>query len=198
MRTLNLADKAPVSEKIQFSNPFIALVNAVLPKKPTARINSTKSLAYKRPIIGLAEELEQLLREREWFVTGHVKESLFSKNFTFRDPNVELIGIKNYADGVRRLFDQKCSKVDIISVVVNETQKNTITVTWRLSGAVNIGLGLKLKPYLVYTDYKVDPDDGLIVSQEDRFSIPGYDIVLSALFPFLIPFLSAPAPSVTR
>jgi hypothetical protein len=74
---------------------------------------------------------------------------------------------------------------------------DTLTVTWRLSGGVNIGPGLKIKPYVVYTDFKVSPKDGLIVFQEDRFSIPGYDILLSALFPFLIGnILSKPAPDV--
>jgi hypothetical protein len=59
-------------------------------------------------------------------------------------------------------------------------------VTWRLSGAVNLGPGLKIKPYVVYTDLRVDPEDGLIVFQEDRISIPGKDILISALFPFLV------------
>ena len=62
---------------------------------------------------------------------------------------------------------------------------------------MNLGTGLKIKPYLVYTDLTVSPSDGLIIFQEDRFSIPGYDILLSALFPFLawIGLLAPPAPS---
>ena len=62
---------------------------------------------------------------------------------------------------------------------------------------MSIGPGLTVKPYIVYTDYTVNPETGLLVSQEDRFSIPGWDIFLSALFPFLIGKLtSAPAPPV--
>jgi len=40
-------------------------------------------------------------------------------------------------------------------------------------------------------------DNGLICFQEDRFDIPGWDILLSALFPFLIGKVTAePAPPV--
>ena len=100
--------------------------------------------------------------------------------------------------------------MEIIYTAINDTTPNTITVAWRLSGSVNIGLfvnlylstssianfnfdflsiagpGLNIKPYVVFTDLTISPKDGLIVKQKDRFSIPGYDIVLSALFPFLI------------
>ena len=86
----------------------------------------------------------------------------------------------------------------IISSVVNSTVPNTITVTWRLSGRVNIGpKGLPIKPYICYTDFTVDEDSGLVVFQEDRFDIPGWDILLSALFPFLIGKITKePAPEV--
>ena len=102
----------------------------------------------------------------------------------------------DYARGVCKLFDQKKSRAEIISTEVNSTVPDTITVTWRLSGAVNIGPGLTIKPYICYTDFKVN-SDGLIVFQEDRFDIPGWDILLSALFPFLIGKVTAPpAPPV--
>ena len=42
-----------------------------------------------------------------------------------------------------------------------------------------------------------DITSGLITKQEDTFDIPGWDIVLSALFPFLIGWVTkAPAPEV--
>ena len=63
-----------------------------------------------------------------------------------------------------------------------------------------VGPGIEIKPYIVYTDYLLSvakEDKGLIIFQEDRFSLPGYDIILSALFPFLRPILAPPAPPVT-
>jgi hypothetical protein len=55
---------------------------------------------------------------------------------------------------------------------------------------------LKIKPYICYTDFTVN-NDGLITFQEDRFDIPGWDIVLSSIFPFLIGKVTAPiAPPV--
>jgi hypothetical protein len=139
----------------------------------------------------LAQTLDAELFEKEWFVTGNVNPCYFSDDFEFQDPDVKLSGIEDYAKGVNKLFDQETSRAEIISSVVNSTVPNTITVTWRLSGKVNIGPGLNIKPYICYTDFTVR--DGLIVFQEDRFDIPGWDILLSSLFPFLIGKLTAPA-----
>ena len=110
---------------------------------------------------------------------------------------------QDYARGVYKLFDQKTSRAEIISTLVNPDIPNTITVTWRLSGKVNIfpGDGLTIKPYICYTDFTVDNETtfgtGLITFQQDRFDIPGWDILLSALCPFLIGKVTAqPAPPV--
>jgi hypothetical protein len=109
-----------------------------------------------------------------------------------------LSGPKEYARGVIKIFDQATSRAQIISTVVNSTIPNTITVTWRLSGRVNIGPnGLPIKPYICYTDFTINEENGLVLFQEDRFDIPGWDILLSALFPFLIGKVTKePAPEV--
>ena len=96
------------------------------------------------------------------------------------------------------MFDAETARAEIISTEASP-DKNIITVTWRLSGKVNIGPNkLNIKPYICYTDFEVnDDDDGLIVSQTDRFDIPQWDILVSALFPFTIGKLTAPpAPPV--
>jgi hypothetical protein len=149
----------------------------------------------------LAGILDYELYNKEWFVTGNVNPIYFSETFEFQDPDVKLSGIEDYARGVYKLFNQETARAEIISTVRNNTTPNTITCTWRLSGKVNIGPGLSIKPYICYTDFTVDANDGLIIMQEDRFSIPGADILLSAtlgqVFPFLIgTLLAAPAPPV--
>jgi len=137
------------------------------------------------------------LNEKEWFVTGNIEPSIFDDEFEFQDPDVKLKGVESYARGVRKLFDQKNSRAEIISVEVNSLKADTITVTWRLSGSVNIGFGLRIKPYIVYTDLRVSKKSGLIVFQEDRFSIPSYDILLSALLPSVTSkYLAPPAAPV--
>lgn len=153
------------------------------------------------PLETLAQVLDYELYNREWFVTGNVNPSYFSEKFEFQDPDVKLVGIENYARGVNKLFDQSTSRAEIISVQVSDEKENTITVRWRLSGKVNIGPfgGLSIKPYICITDFTVDPSNGLIVFQEDSFDIPQWDILLSALFPFLIGKITKdPAPAVTR
>lgn len=164
---------------------------------PLANIDFSAPKVAKMSLEKLAATLDAELYEREWFVTGNVNPIYFSDDFQFQDPDVKLTGIEEYARGVLKLFDQDTSRAQIISTVVNTTTPNTITVTWRLSGGVNIGPGLTIKPYICYTDFTVDEDSGLVIFQEDRFAIPGWDILLSALFPFLIGKITAPpAPEV--
>lgn len=153
-------------------------------------------LQRKFPLETLAAILDAEIYNSEWFVTGRVNPIYFSDNFVFEDPDVKLEGIEAYARGVYKIFDQETSRAEVISTVVNATIPNTITCTWRLSGKANIGPGLTIKPYIVYTDFTID-ENGLIVAQEDRFGLPPWDILLSSLFPFLIGKITAPpAPPV--
>jgi hypothetical protein len=130
----------------------------------------------------LVAALDYELIEKEWFVTGNVNPCYFSEDFEFQDPDVQLKGIQEYALGVRKLFDQTTSRAQIISTEINTSASTSeapvITCTWRLSGAVNIAYGLTIKPYIVYTDFTIDPKTSLITLQEDRFSLPPWDILL--------------------
>ena len=130
----------------------------------------------------LAAALDYELIEKEWFVTGIVNPSFFSDDFEFQDPDVQVKGIEDYGRGVRKIFDQRTSRAEIMSTVVNTTastpERPVITCTWRLSGGVNILFGISIKPYIVYTDFVVDPKTSLILFQEDRFAIPSWDIFL--------------------
>jgi hypothetical protein len=161
-------------------------------QKESMEANADDLLAeidFKAPKIPATTSLETLaaaldceLIEKQWFVTGNVNPSYFSDEFEFQDPDVQLKGIEEYARGVNKLFDQSISEAQIISTVVNDSastpEKPMLTVTWRLSGGVNIGFGLKIKPYIVYTDFVIDPKTSLIVFQEDRFDSPPWDILL--------------------
>ena len=174
-------------------------------KNILASIDFNAPKIKKIPIQTLAQALDYELYTKEWFVTGNVNPIYFSEKFEFQDPDVKLSGIENYAKGVNTLFDQETSRAEVISVVVNDVSDkedyNVITVTWRLSGRVNIGPGdgLPIKPYICYTDFRVEKETGLIYFQEDKFDIPQWDILLSALFPFLIgKVTSPPAKDVER
>lgn len=62
----------------------------------------------------------------------------------------------------------------VVSCVVNGTAEpmqgadDVITVTWRLSGKVNVGPGISIKPYLVFSDLHFRRSDGLIIFQVGR------------------------------
>mmetsp|Transcript_753 Transcript_753/g.1788 ORF Transcript_753/g.1788 Transcript_753/m.1788 type:complete len:289 (-) Transcript_753:946-1812(-) len=151
----------------------------------------------------LAQALDYELTEKEWFVTGNVNPSYFSPDFRFQDPDVKVDSIEDYSKGVRKIFDQETARAEILSTVVNEEastpERPVITITWRLSGGVNILFGLNIKPYIVYTDFVIDPETSLVIFQEDRFDIPSWDILLSALVPFTIgKITSPPAPPAPK
>lgn len=182
-----------------YRNVQTAFLSNFLPKQDRLNANQQRvenEINFeipKTPILDierLARILDAELYEKQWFVTGNVVPQYFSNDFSFQDPDVQVNGIQEYARGVAKIFDETCV-ADILSTVVSSS--NTITCTWRLSGRVNIGPGLTIKPYIVYTDFTVDTNTGLIVFQEDRFDIPGWDILLSSLFPFLIGKVTAPA-----
>ena len=174
-----------------------------------------KPIKSENNLLQLIKVLGAEIKQKEWFVTGYVNPIFFSNNFKFEDPDVKVSGIKSYAQGVNKIFKQDSNtRAEIINITdstnlfkksyiskfpVTISDIKVITITWRLSGSVNIGKnGLKIKPYIVYTDYIIDTENGLIIFQKDRFAIPGYDIILSALFPFLIEwkFLSPPCPPI--
>eukprot|EP01041_Mallomonas_annulata_P008572 gene8572-17682_t len=205
MRDVSLHDKKISDDNEEYTNKLTAFLGKFISKGDNKQleipelVNSVNWSIKKCKGLTLSQmrkRLDDALRKDGWFVTGNVDPSLFSDSFSFQDPDVKIKGIKAYSDGVRKIFNQKISKAEIISTSINDTLSNTITVTWRLEGAVNIGPGLRIKPYIVYTNLRVSKTDGLIEFQEDLFSIPGTDILLSALFPFLQPFLSPPAPAI--
>jgi hypothetical protein len=68
--------------------------------------------------------------EREWFVTGNAMPELFSDEITSSSNilMVQLKGIQNYCECVRRLFDQEVSRAGIIDVCYNEELTNNADI----------------------------------------------------------------------
>eukprot|EP01038_Epipyxis_sp_PR26KG_P006415 gene6415-8832_t len=191
----------------EYVNPITELLGKFIttPQRNETFIRSIDWNKNKRPKTTLKKLIDNLskdLKAKEWFVTGYVDVSYFSDDFKFEDPDVKVNGIQDYAIGVNKIFNQKLSRAEVIDITVNplksKNNNDVITVEWRLEGAVNIGPqpGLRIKPYIIFTDFEVSNKTGLILSQLDRFSLPGYDILLSSLLPFLQPFLSKPAPPI--
>jgi hypothetical protein len=159
-----------------------AMENAQTERQESPIDFAAPKIAPTTPLETLAAALDYELTEKEWFVTGNVNPSYFSPSFRFQDPDVKVESIEDYSKGVKKIFNQSTARAEILSVVVNEEasspDKPIITIAWRLSGGVNIGFGLDIKPYVVYTDFVIDPATSLIVFQEDRFDIPSWDILL--------------------
>lgn len=65
----------------------------------------------------LAQLVEQGLNRTQWFVTGDVDARIFADNFAFKDESVATTGIKAYATGVRKLFDQVGASTQCLCLV---------------------------------------------------------------------------------
>ena len=61
-----------------------------------------------------------------------------------------------------------------------EPSSQSLRVTWRLAGRVNLPLRPRIAPYVVWTTLAVDAD-GLIVGAVDEFSVPGWRLLAGAL-----------------
>eukprot|EP01040_Poterioochromonas_malhamensis_P002432 gene2432-2583_t len=184
-----LRNSKPELEK--YSNPFLQWVSILL---PTGGINSEfEQLDWtlpKRPKSSMGQliiDLEKTLKDKQWFVTGLVDPTFFLNEFQFKDPNVEVVGIQNYAQGVRKIFDSRRSKMSVIDVspLSSSANNSMIRVTWKIDAVVNIMFGFKIKPYIIYSDLEVDNTSGLICSQKDSFTIPEWKILFDSILSFL-------------
>ncbi len=189
----------------EYSNPVAALLSNFIRKEVTAKEDEKvtdldkifwdKKKRRRSSLEALRRELEKAVIKNSFFVTGIVSPELYNDEFAFSDPDVSVKGVEEYARGVAKIF-KSGTKADLISSEISS--EDVITVTWRLEGAVNIGPGLPIKAFVVYSDFSVG-EDGLIYFQKDRFSLSGIDIILSAFFPFLIGKVTeAPAPPVSE
>mmetsp|Transcript_16202 Transcript_16202/g.46692 ORF Transcript_16202/g.46692 Transcript_16202/m.46692 type:complete len:317 (-) Transcript_16202:199-1149(-) len=197
-----LSAGAADAEDIQTKSPFVALSKNLLPATNAGGDDGAINLVLwdgpKRRGLNteqMSDAVNDLLREREWFVTGMGAPELFSDGFEFSDPDVSLQGYEPYCRQVRRLFDQETARCEVVCCSV--TAPDTITVLWRNSGRVTLGpFKVELKPYVVTTTLRTDPNDGnLIVSQVDEFNSDALGLLLYQT-PLLRPLAGPPAPGV--
>ena len=172
------------AEQYAYSDPVNRALGTLLPTARTAAadldgIDWGAPKLTGLPLPALAAKFTEEFLAREWFVTGNVPPSIFSNSFEFADNSVATAGIKSYAVGVRKLFDQATARAELISVVADEPTRSLL-VTWRLEGAVNLPLKPRIPPYVVITTLTIDAE-GLICKQLDEFTVPGWRLLAGAL-----------------
>lgn len=145
----------------------------------------------KSGIAELAQEFTVQFQKTQWGVSGRVQPRFFADGFIFKDPDVSTNGLQAYAKGVGTILSN--CRADAIDVQV--VGPDAFDIRWRIAGSANAPFqGLKIKPYVVTSTFKVN-SDGLVASETDTFSIPSWDILLSAVADWL-PFLAPPEPPV--
>jgi hypothetical protein len=99
----------------KYSDGVNQFLGNFLPSNKAARDELTVDFSAPKlagiSIQELAQLVEQGLSKTQWFVTGEVDARLFADNFVFKDESVATTGIKAYATGVRKLFDQVCGDI---------------------------------------------------------------------------------------
>eukprot|EP00468_Gymnochlora_sp_CCMP2014_P002752 CAMPEP_0167748276 /NCGR_PEP_ID=MMETSP0110_2-20121227/4751_1 /TAXON_ID=629695 /ORGANISM="Gymnochlora sp., Strain CCMP2014" /LENGTH=447 /DNA_ID=CAMNT_0007633279 /DNA_START=217 /DNA_END=1560 /DNA_ORIENTATION=- len=180
-------------------DPATAFLNSILPGAggPQDAITAGENAAIERvtetakapkltgvSVQEMSNRIAEGLKEYSWFVTGQVDSSLFADDFKFSDPSITTDSLPEYARGVSRFFsqDDDGARMEVISVYPRN--QSAIEVCWYLEGRVNIPGRPRIKPYIITTTYRLN-EEGLINYQEDEFSIPGWDIALSILFPWI-------------
>mmetsp|Transcript_62063 Transcript_62063/g.115159 ORF Transcript_62063/g.115159 Transcript_62063/m.115159 type:complete len:238 (-) Transcript_62063:1-714(-) len=139
----------------------------------------------------LADDFARAFQREQWGVNGRVLPRFFTDDFKFRDPDVSTTGLQEYAKGVAMILSG-CT-ADVVDVQLLE-QESAFVIRWRIAGTVNVPVpGIKIKPYIVSSTFGVNSGAGLVESEVDTFSVPTWDILLSAIFPDL-PFLAPPEP----
>ena len=99
-------------ERYQYSDPVNRLLGNFLPPARDVEAELAGQVDFGAPkasgmtLAALAERVERRLAESEWFVTGVVDAAVFAEGFEFKDDSVATKGIRSYALGVRKLFDQ--------------------------------------------------------------------------------------------
>mmetsp|Transcript_2686 Transcript_2686/g.7468 ORF Transcript_2686/g.7468 Transcript_2686/m.7468 type:complete len:546 (-) Transcript_2686:284-1921(-) len=160
------------------------------------------------PLVKFAELLKAELQQKEWLVQGgtaldasfyhsefeHYHKDNLHDDIPFMKPSTSL---EQYAHRTQHMFDPAVTRAQVIATEINPQRSSSkhndddnttephITCTWRLSGKANILWGMDLKPVLVQTDFFIHEPTGLIRKQVDTFSVPHWDVFLSAMFPAL-------------
>ena len=146
----------------------------------------------KTSLSKLADDFTRAFQQTQWGVNGRVQPRFFDDSFVFRDPDVTTNGLQAYSKGTGAVLSN--CKADAIDVAVMEPNK--FAIRWRIAGTANVPFpGLKIKPYIVTSTFTVN-EDGLVDSETDSFSIPTWDLLLSAIAPWW-PGLAEPTPALT-
>lgn len=146
----------------------------------------------KKSIEELRDIVAHDFQHNQYYVTGNLTPSVFTKDCVFVDPTTRVRGVEKYSKAVALLFDRDTSRADLISIKVQDP--HTITTRWRFAASLNVPGKPKLKPYTGSTQYCIN-SEGLIYEHKEEWDISALDAFVSILFPS---FGATPAPPVTN
>ncbi|QDZ24274.1 hypothetical protein A3770_13p67920 [Chloropicon primus] len=123
------------------------------------------------PVEEVKAILERGLREGQYFVNPEgLPNQIFDDNARFKDPTNDVVGLSRYEKALGLLFDKERSKVELLDIEV--TSPGEIRARYRLGGYLKFAWNPCVRPYEGVVRYGLGKD-GLVVSQEQEWSISG-------------------------
>ena len=153
---------------------------------PLAPLGKVEQHVGGNKLTGLSPEevanvLARNLREGQYFVTGDLTPEIFADDCRFKDPTNDVVGLARYIKALGLLFDASYSAVRLLDIKV--TGEHTIEATWTLGGYLKFPWHPRVEPFEGKTIYTLSATDGLIVLQDQTWSISGAEALRETFTP---------------
>lgn len=163
---------------IRPTSPAEALPLAPLGKVGGA-VGGSKMLNLKPQQV--ADILTRNLRDGQYFVTGDLTPEIFSDTCRFKDPTNDVVGLARYITALGILFDANYSRVQLLDIQV--TDPYTIEARWTLGGYLKFPWHPRVAPFEGKTVYSLDKSTGLIILQDQTWSISSVEALRETFTP---------------
>ena len=174
-----VAHAASLDELPSFVRPYTNLVPIPPPSAAMSRKGSsrTSQAAQKTTGLGLQELSSRLTNDLSngangrggYFLTGDLSTDIFRDDCIFLDPTNEVASLAKYQQALGVLFDPESSVVEIISPLVVDEDKRTISGTIRSRGFLRFPWRPYVSAYESRIVYHID-ENGLVEKQVQEWS----------------------------
>ena len=156
-----------------------------LPLAPLGKVKRGDSYAEKKT--GLSTEevkaiLQKALEDGQYFVNSSgLPREIFDNNCRFKDPTNDVAGLSRYIKALDLLFETESSEVKLLSMEVSGEKE--IVAEYILGGNLKFPWKPCVSPYKGVVTYTLSSEDGLVVSQEQEWSISASEALKETFSP---------------
>jgi len=129
----------------------------------------------------VAKILQRDIAERKYIITGDLTASIFDDGCRFVDPNNAVNGLAKYRQALSLLFRPELSNVEDVRVAPGIADR-TIEADYVAYGVLKLPWKPRILPWRGHIVYTLS-DEGLIVSQIDKWNISRWDAIRQTFTP---------------